>query len=93
MKVYRFMIKMYSRSFQNETFWDRFWVYHDIFAVCTWYVQRENESSILETSETYIQVTELRSFIMHKQALEKRRYLVRITVRYMHTYVSAAFFT
>lgn len=40
-----------------------------------------------------MQETELRSFIMHKQALEKRRYLVRITVRYMHTYVSAAFFT
>ena len=71
-------------------------VYHDIFAVCTWYVQRENESSILEieeTGETHMQETELRSFIMHKQALEKRRYLVRITVRYMHTYVSAAFFT
>ena len=48
---------------------------------------------IEETGETHMQETELRSFIMHKQALEKRRYLVRITVRYMHTYVSAAFFT
>ena len=33
------------------------------------------------------------AFPMHKQAFEKRRYLVRMTVRYMHTYVAAAFFT
>ena len=41
-------VTMYSRNLLNEAFWDRFSIYNDIFAVRTWYVRRENGSSISE---------------------------------------------